>query len=133
MSIKVPAFMKWDFFEFFICTFFNTALASAASQIPLCRRMLGSYPGLWRLWHWQSDSLTTWLDLIPTQVDLIHLRVDLIHTSLDLIHTRPVPWPEYSVKIIEFIWSLGSWHAAGQAQQAGQAGDAHLFWINHEC
>jgi hypothetical protein len=32
--------------------------------LPLCRRMLGSNPGLLRLWHWQSDGLTSRLDLI---------------------------------------------------------------------
>jgi|688.fasta_scaffold285539_1 hypothetical protein len=34
--------------------------------------MLGSNPGLFRLWHWQSDALTTRLDLIHSELDLIY-------------------------------------------------------------
>ncbi len=47
---------KFIFYLFFYV--FNTA-SSAAPQIPLCRN-----PGLLRLRHWQSDALTTRLDLI---------------------------------------------------------------------
>jgi hypothetical protein len=56
---KVKRGIFWIFY-----VLYSTLLHLPPPQISLCRRMLGSNPGLLRLRHWESDALTTSLDLI---------------------------------------------------------------------
>jgi hypothetical protein len=92
--------LKAGFFSV-LSTLINTT-SSATPQIPLFQRMLRLNLGLLRLWHWQSDTVTTrldlihkriyliydWLNLIHDRLNLIHGRLDLFHGRLDLIHDR---------------------------------------------
>jgi hypothetical protein len=50
-------------FGFLCISIYSTLLHLPPPQIPLCRRMLGSNPGLLRHWHRQSDALSSRLDL----------------------------------------------------------------------
>jgi hypothetical protein len=104
---------KGDFLDFFfLCTINNTAL-SAVPQIPLFRRMLGSYPGQMRLRHCLSDALTTRLDLIT-----ISLLPVPGHAYFVLSLKRPysvaklwrsketVRYPAFIEKRLEFVFRI---------------------------
>ncbi len=75
---------------FFVYVLYSTLLHLPPLRFHCVGGCWGWNPGMLRLRHWQSDALTTRLDLIHNRLDLIHKRLDLISARSTALLPTPI-------------------------------------------